>query len=188
MNYSPITSRATYGNVNNKGVEAFNGFEDPSFEMYEDKFRNHSTRTYKNHNTALKSISYCDKDRGDNGISEIFFSPENIKRIQKMMKREVYERTNRQFNIGDQDEADLMVAMRAVYMEHSRFLPFKIISQVKTLNRKLIEYVVPDIVTNVKQHYDYVKEINSPIKPIDRPLNVNHAGRKSLPALSTLYF
>ena len=188
MNYSPVTSRVTYGNVNNKGVEAFNGYEDPSYEMYEDKFRNNSKRVYKNHNTALKTISYCDKDRGDNGISEIYFSPENIKRIQKMLKREVYQRTNGQFSISDQDEADLLIAMRAVFLEHCRFLPFKIISQVKNLNNKVIQEIVPDMISNLKQHYDYIKEINSPIKPIARPLNVNHAGRKSLPALSTLYF
>lgn len=188
MNYSPILSKSTYGTVSNNGLTPFNGVDDPSYEMFEDKFKNNSEKTYKNHNTALKSISYCDKDRGDHGIGEIFFSPENIKRVQKMLKREIYVRTQGKFKISDQNEADLLVAMRAVYMEYSRFLPFRIISQVKTLNRKLIEYIAPDIVTNVKQHYDYIKEINSPIKPIDRPLNVNNAGRKSLPSISTLYF
>ena len=189
MNHSPITSRMTYGNINNKGVEAFNGYNDPSYEMYEDKFKNKSQKMYKNHDTALKIISYCDKDRGDSKISEIYFSPENIKRIQKMIKREIHVRTKGQYRLDtDQDEADLIIVMRSTYLEHCRFLPFGIIRQVKDLNRKVIEEIVPSMIGEMKQHYSYIKEINSPIKPIDRPLCVNNAGRRSLPALSTLYF
>jgi hypothetical protein len=178
-----------YINKNNSGVMAFNGQDDPSYEKYDNKFRNKSQKVYKNHNTALKVISYCDKDRGDSGISQIYFSPENMKRIQKMIRKEIYLRTKGKFILDeDQDDADLMVAMRAVYMEYCRFLPYQIIRQVKDLNRKTIEYVVPDMITELKKHYGYIQEINSPLKPIDRPVNVSNAGRKTLPAMSTVYF
>ena len=33
--------------------------------------------------------------------------------------------------------------------------------------------------TNIKQEYYYVKEINEPIKTIDRPVNVNIKGSKT---------
>lgn len=189
MNFSPISAQKSYGNINNMGVMAYNGLDNPSFDKYDDKFKNKSEKIYKNHNTALKSISYCDKDRGDSGISQIYFSPDNIKRIQKMIRKEISVKTKGEYKLEeDQDEADLLVAMRAVFYEHCRFLPFQIIRQVKDLNRKTIEYVVPDMITNLKQQYAYIKEINSPLKPIDRPVNVSHAGRKTLPALSTVYF
>ncbi len=189
MNYSPIVSRLSYGNKNNKGVNAFNGIDDPSFSKYDGKFSDKTVTTYKNHNTALKGLAYCEKGREDYGIAEIFFSPDNMKRLQKMIKKEVFLRTDGQFRLDvDQDEADLLISMRAVYLEHARFLPFKIVHQVKLLNKKLVEYIIGDMVTNIKQHYAYIKEINSPIKPIDRPLNVSNAGRKTAPAISTLFF
>jgi hypothetical protein len=173
--------------MNNKGVNAFNGYEDPSFEKYEDKFKSKSQRVYKNHNTALKCISYCDKDRGDNGLSVIFFSPDNMKRIQKMIKKEVYNRTKGQFRLdADQDEADLLLVMRYTYLEHGRYLSNAIIRQVKILNNQVIQQAVPDIVSNLKQHYAYIKEINSPIKPIDRPICMYK--NKTLPSISTVYF
>jgi hypothetical protein len=189
MNYSPILSQTSYGNINNNGFTAFNGFDDPSFEKYDDKFKNKSQKVYKNHNTVLKGMAYCDKDRGDSGISEIYFSPENIKRLQKMIRKEVYMRTQGKYRLEtDQDEADLLIAMRCVYYEYCRFLPFQVIRQVKNLNRKLIESIVPEMITNLKQQYSYIKEINEPLKPIDRPLNVSNAGRKTLPAMSTIFF
>ena len=73
--------------------------------------------------------------------------------------------------------------MRAVFIEHSRFLPNKIIRQIKELNRLTVEYIVPDMITEIKQTYGYIKEINEPLKPLPRPMNVNNAGRKTLPSL-----
>ena len=34
--------------------------------------------------------------------------------------------------------------------------------------------------TNLKQHYGYLKDINNPIEPLAPPINVNHAGRLQL--------
>ena len=43
------------------------------------------------------------------------------------------------------------------------------------------------MITEIKQTYGYIKEINEPIKPIPRPMNVNNAGRKTLPSITTTY-
>ena len=51
--------------------------------------------------------------------------------------------------------------------------------QVKKLNIKVINYLYPDLMTNIKQEYYYVKEINEPLKPIDRPINVSIKGSKT---------
>ena len=141
-------------------------------------------KNYKNMaSTALKGIQ-CDSE-----LSKLFFSDENTKRLQRAIKRAVSLRTNGQFQLDvDQEARDLQIAMRAVYLEHARFLPGEIVRQVKRLNEKVISETVPGMITNIKQYYGYLKEINKPITPIPLPQNVNNAGRRTLPSVTTTWF
>ena len=43
-------------------------------------------------------------------------------------------------------------------------------------------------VAGVWANYGYIMDINKPITPIARPMNFNHAGRKSLPSVTTILF
>lgn len=190
MNFSNITSRITYSN--NNFQTAYNT-DDYAFNPIQ-KYRT-TPETYKIDNSILAMKNITTKGApGDvnpeteDELSKLFYSQENMKRIQKKIRQTVFERTKGQYRVDvDQDDQDLLLTMRAVFLEHARFLPFRIIHQVKELNKRVVEYVVPDMITQIKQHYAYIKEINEPIKPIPRPVNVNNAGRKTLPSLSTVY-
>ncbi len=193
MNYSNLTSRIEYYNPNN--IPAFNqtigDYNTPSFQkIEEDRYRKKNKNDYNMSMTAMRGITTegvnCEKPQ-DN-LSDMFYSSENMTRIQKKIRMEVYNRTRGQFKLDDdQDESDLLVVMRAVFLEHARFLPFKIVHQIKELNKRVVEYIVPEMITEIKQFYGYLKEINEPLKPIDRPINVNNAGRKTLPSLTSVW-
>jgi len=130
--------------------------------------------------TALKGI------QNNSELSKLFFSDENFKRIQKKIKQEVFRRTHGQFKLDiDQEQRDLFIFMRSVYMEQARFLPNEVVRQVKKLNEKVVEEIVPGVITNIKQEYGYLKEINKPITLIPREINVNHKGRRALPSVTT---
>ncbi len=132
--------------------------------------------------TALKGI------QTQSNLSKLFFSDRNIKRVQQKLKAAVYNRTKGKYKLDtDQDPSDMLVAMRAVYMEHSRFLPGETVRQVKRLNEKVISEHVADVISNVKQYYGYLEEINKPLTPIPRPVNVNNAGRLTLPSITTTW-
>jgi hypothetical protein len=77
--------------------------------------------------------------------------------------------------------------MRAVYLEHARYLPGEIVRQIKRLNQKIVSEITPGIITSIRQDYGYLKEINKPLTPIPRPMNVNNAGRRALPSITTSY-
>ncbi len=131
---------------------------------------------------ALKGIQ-CQSE-----LSKLYFSDENIRRIQRMIRKDVYVRTNGQFKLEvDQEQRDVFIAMRAVYMEHARFLPNQIVRQIKRLNMKVVDEILPGIMTNVRQEYGYLKEINKPLTPIPLPQNVNNAGRRQLPSITTTF-
>ncbi|MCJ7636415.1 MAG: hypothetical protein MUO21_02905 [Nitrososphaeraceae archaeon] len=132
--------------------------------------------------TALKGI------QTESELSKLFFSDENFKRIQKSIKKAVFVRTGGQFKLDvDQEQRDVFIAMRAVYMEHARFLPGQIVRQVKRLNQKVISEILPGIITEIRQYYGYLKEINKPLDPIPRPLNMSNAGRRTLPSITTTW-
>lgn len=119
-------------------------------------------------------------------VSKIFFSKENMDRIQKQLKSEILKRSNNKYNVKvNQNEQDLLVNMRAVYFEYAYNTDCNPIRQVKLLNKQVVEYVIVDVMSNIKQYYGYLKDINTPIQPIMRPVNTNSAGRKTLPALTS---
>lgn len=121
-------------------------------------------------------------------VARLFFSKTNIKIIQNNIKQTIAKITCNKFIIqDDQDDSDLLIAMRAIYLQESRFLPEHIKHQVKRLNLKLINYIVPDMITNIKQAYGYQREINQPLHMIDRPMHDNIKGRKTLPSVTTIW-
>jgi hypothetical protein len=165
-------SRAKNKDYRNNNVEGF-------YEKYQ---QSTSTQNYDRARQATQGL--IEK----NEITTIFFSDENMKRIQKKIKEEIYKRTNGQYKLDeDQDDSDLMIVMRALYLDKCKNLPQQTVRQVKILNQYTVDYIVPDMITNIKQYFGYVNDINKPLTPMMRPMNVNSAGRKLLPSITTLW-
>lgn len=144
----------------------------------EKKIYKPSTNPYKNL-VVSSAEEYGEEFQSE--VMKVYFSDDNVMRIQKKIKQEVYNRTKGRYRLKeDQDPLHLNVAMRTVFKHNGRNLPTHIIRQVKLLNKQTIEYIVPDMVVNLEQYYGFQKEIANPINPIDRPINVGVRGRKIL--------
>lgn len=182
MDYSSLESQLPYKSKNN----TMNTDQQyASFSKNQENISHNGTEYYCGGNSSL-AIGGLQMD--NTPVSDLYFSKENMQRLQKQIKKEILRESNGKFNlINDQDEMDLLIAMRAVYLDNSRNLPTHVVSQVKELNRITIDYIVPDMMTNIKQQSKYLKDINGPIPTMDRPLNVNRAGRKTLPSSTTIW-
>uniref|UniRef100_A0A6C0AD98 Minor capsid protein P8 central region domain-containing protein n=1 Tax=viral metagenome TaxID=1070528 RepID=A0A6C0AD98_9ZZZZ len=134
-------------------------------------------------------IDQAGKDLGsDSEVSRIFFSDKNIRRIQKKIKKEVFNKSKGKFKLDvDQDEKDLLIAMTSVYRLKARFCCDYPIRQVKKLNHDTVNYILPDLISNLKQYYGYLKNLNEPLSPLPQPINVNNAGRRALPSITTTF-
>lgn len=146
-------------------------------------FLNDHKKNYKDMaHTAMKGIE------GESELSKLFFSDTNFKRIQNMIREEVFKRTNGEFKLDiDQEQRDVFLVMRAVYIEHARFKN-QIVRQVKKLNRKVVDEAVPGILTNIRQYYGYLRDINGPLRVFPQMgVNVNNAGRRVLPSIVTTF-
>jgi Family of unknown function (DUF5761) len=121
----------------------------------------------------------------------VFFSEENMKRIQKMIRREIHKRSYGKFKMRvDQNINHLLIAMIAIVRLHAKFLPTKIIKQVKRLNEETVQYIVGDggnLMDNLKQQYSYIQDITNPLQPLPDPINVNQAGRNQLRSVTAVW-
>ena len=116
----------------------------------------------------------------ENGVSDIFFSGENIDNIQEQIINIVYKKSGGKWKIGRQSDTQLKIIMKSIYLQHSKNLPCNLNNQVIQLNNKVIEYSVGAIHNEILQYIGYLKDIDSPRKLMNRPKNISSAGTKTL--------
>ena len=99
-------------------------------------------------------------------VSKYFFSRDNIDLLQKAIVFNVNKRLrneNIDVQIGKQSEDNLHVVMRAIYLQEGRNVDCRIKQQIKMLNVKVLEFVIPNILTNVRQYAGYIRDISNPV-------------------------
>jgi hypothetical protein len=169
-----------YHNDDNKDIKNYNKYTD--IDNVNSNERNNWATENSIQKSLLKSV-YTPTPLG-----EVFFSPDNIKRLQNKIKKSIFVESKGKYKLQvDQNESDLLVVMRAVYIQDSYNSPYRIIHQVKELNEKVINRILPDMISNIKQNEEYLNIIDKPIDPIPLPVNVSRAGRLSLPSVTTIW-
>lgn len=124
-------------------------------------------------NVTLKGIQ-------ENSIlSKVFFSKQNMEIIQNKLKWLVYEHSNNKYIIGKQDENELLIIMRSIYLEYSKNLPVSIKQQILFLNNKVYEDIFPKLYSNVQQYISYLADVENPYKIMNRPEYINQSGTKT---------
>jgi hypothetical protein len=137
----------------------------------------------------LNQTSYTRNNQNTISLSNIYFSSENTQRIQKLIKQAIFIKTNKKFRLdSDQDPKEIFLSMKAVFIENAQLNTKMPIREVKRLNNLVVETTVPGMLTHILQYYGYLKDINQPRELINRPINVNHAGRKTLPSVTRVFF
>lgn len=187
-NYAELNQRLNY----NKGISGNlpYGYNDmPNFPITQKPVKNQNNKQDDNYYCGgQSSLALRGLQINNTKVSELYFSNENIARIQKQIKRAIYEMSDRKFKLTeDQNEQDLIIAMRAVFLDNSKNLPNEIVRQVKELNALTIDYIAPDMLTTIKQQYNYLRDISRPPQMMDHPVNVNRAGRKMLPSYTSVW-
>jgi hypothetical protein len=120
-------------------------------------------------------------------LSKVFFSTQNVARIQKQIIKTVLIVTDKQFLIEEQDEADLMVVLRSMFLQHARHYSDDIPGQIKELNDLVVDEVVPGIISEIKAYVGYLERVFEPLYFQDRPQNVGIHGLRTLPSVTRTF-
>lgn len=143
------------------------------------------TENNNNSNTAKETILYGTVTRSV--LSDLYFSEKNMQHLQDMLRHQVYLASNKEYQIGNQNNTDLQIIMRAMYLQYAKHLPYNIKGQIEELNRYVIEFSLPKIMSEIKQYVHYINDIESLPAELPLPLNVSSAGTRTLASVTTTF-
>lgn len=117
-----------------------------------------------------------------NKLSDTFFSGQNVTIIQNLIRKEVYEKSQpKGYVIDDQSVDELKIIMRSLFLQYAKNLPYDIPGQVKELNKYVVDWSVPHILSAVDHYMYYLKDIETLPTPLPRSVHMSRAGTKTIP-------
>jgi len=149
---------------------------------------NNSCTTTEGHDAMSRSMEHTP-------VSSLFFSRLNIDSLHTGICNMVYNKSGGKYNIGRQSETELKIIMRSIYFESLKnssqnlFISLaqsnktsnsSVVESVKKLNKSVLDWVVPKIITNMEQFDKYKKDISTLPNPMDRPTFTSTSGTKQL--------
>ena len=97
----------------------------------------------------------------DNDVSNVFFSKDNIQIIQNTLRAEVHRLSNGEYTIAQQDNDELKIIMRALYLESAINLPTNIREQVTALNQHVVNHCVPKLINEIRAYLKYKRDASN---------------------------
>lgn len=137
----------------------------------------HRTQVETNFSQSLLRGNWAETE-----LSRTFFSRDNLKVLQSAIKSEVYNQSGeKRWVIDDQSADELQIVMRSMYLQYAKNLSTNIPGQVRELNRLVINWCVPRILSEVGMYQYYLKDVERLPVPLEHAISLSSAGTKSLP-------
>jgi len=106
----------------------------------------------------------------DTKLSEVFFSRENIQILQNGIRAGVFQRSNGQYTIGQQDCDSLKIVMRSVFLQNASNKPFNIKGQVEQLNNIVLNYCIQQVYSEAQGYMKYLDDASTLVVPLSNPM------------------
>lgn len=113
-----------------------------------------------------------------NDVINGFFSDSNIQIIQNNLKKNVKKNIN--VSIGNQSCHELYIAMLYIYRTYGKNQNVNSKREIDKLNEYTTHTLLPDLISNVLQYVNYIKDISSLPVPIKHGTNTSIKGTNSL--------
>jgi hypothetical protein len=91
----------------------------------------------------------------------------------------VYDRSGGEFLIDPQSADELMIVMRAMYLQYGKNQPTNITGQIAELNQLVADWCVPKIIAECSMHKTYLRDIQNLPVPLEHPIMITKTGSKS---------
>ncbi len=128
---------------------------------------------------------------GETLLTFLFFSSDNVKNIQNLIKYLVHKEMG--YIVDDQDPTELLIIMRSIFLEYSAHPPLinedtpddvrakllkKYTAEVTRLNEIVVNQIIPKVVSQLQQYLDYLRDSSQQPPQMDLPKNVNISGER----------
>jgi len=113
-------------------------------------------------------------------LSQSYFSRKNTNIIQNMLRYNVWMMSNKKYIIDRQSDTQLQIVMRSIYLQYAKNRNDNIIGQIKILNKYVLDYCIPHILSEVEQYKAYRVKASQIPDPLPRSVSLSNAGTKTL--------
>lgn len=117
-----------------------------------------------------------------NPLIDIFFSKKNLNHLQMLIIKMIRFESGGMYVISPQNENELLTVMKSIY-HTTPTNPYGKISDLKrdicTLNKNVLDWVVPRIIVNIQQYLGYVRDQGHNALPLERPEFMSSAGTRT---------
>ena len=103
-------------------------------------------------------------------LSNTFFSKENIQIIQNGIRAGVYEKSNGQYIIGEQDCDSLKIIMRSIFLQNSANQLDNVSLQVEQLNNMVLDYCIHNVYSEAQGYMKYLYDASTIAMPLATPM------------------
>jgi len=111
-------------------------------------------------------------------LSRTFFSKQNIQILQNGIRAGVYERSNNQYVVGQQDCDALKIIMRSIFLQYAANKMSSVTKQVEELNQMVLNYCIEQVFSEAQGYMKYLYDVSTLPVPIARPVMANNSDRE----------
>ncbi len=137
-----------------------------------------------NDNTIYDTNKSCtDSNNYTDLMTEAYFSVENMDIIQNMLIKNVFYKSEETLRINKISQETLLQVMNSIWQNHCRFLPYNYREQIRELNNKVSDYLVPLLLNEYKFYKNYLRDSNrSSLPQLERPIMIVKERKQQLPS------
>jgi hypothetical protein len=106
----------------------------------------------------------------DTQLSNAYFSAENIQIVQNGIRSGVYNKSNRQYVVGEQNMDELKIIMRSIFLQYAKNLPDNIPHQINDLNKYVFDYAINQVYNEADGYMKYKRDASTMWTPIAMPI------------------
>jgi hypothetical protein len=106
----------------------------------------------------------------DTQLSNAFFNSKNIQIIQNGIRSGVYNKSNKQYVIGEQNIDELQIIMRSMFLQYAKNLPTNIPQQINDLNKIVLDYAINQVYGEADGYMKYKRDASTLVVPLPLPI------------------
>ena len=110
-------------------------------------------------------------------LSLAYFSSQNITILQNNIRKGVFDKSNGEFIIGMQDEDELKIIMRSVFLQNSINLETNIREQIRDLNALVESYAIDQVYKEAISYLKYKRDASNMYALLALPSNSSTRGK-----------
>ena len=90
----------------------------------------------------------------------------------------MFQKSNNQYLVGEQDCDSLKIIMRSIYLQYSANKVGDISKQVRELNQMILNYCIAQVYSEAQGYVKYLYDVSTLAVPISHPVMANNSDRE----------